>query len=149
MNLRIPQRGRGGGRQVRIGAFQRGLSLVEVLVTVVILAIGLIGIGAMQLVGLQGNQGAYFRTQATYVAYEAADNLRANRGAVVATGGVPPAAVAIWSQVAEQLLPQGAVEVAVLDANQGLVRITVRWLDDRADAAPNGGMAEFVLATRI
>ena len=128
---------------------QRGVSMIEVLVTVAVIAVALIGIGAMQLIGMQSNQGAYYRTQATYVAYEVTDNLRSNRGAVRDTGDVPAAALALWNAAAADVIPEGEVEVAVDDAAQGIVTITVRWLDDRADAAPNGGMAEFVLSTRI
>ena len=128
---------------------QRGVSMIEVLVTVVVLAIGLVGLGAMQLIGMQSNQGAYYRTQATFVAYELLDNLRAERGFLMATGNAPATVVAANNTRAADVLPQGGVAVVVDNAARGEVTITVSWLDDRADAAPNGGIGTFVINSRI
>lgn len=52
--------------------------MVEVLVAVLILAIGLIGLAALQAAGLRNNQTAYFRSVATELAYDIADRMRAN-----------------------------------------------------------------------
>lgn len=57
---------------------QAGFSLIEVLVAVLVLTVGLLGVAAMQMVSFQNNQGAYFRTQATYIAAEILDRMRAN-----------------------------------------------------------------------
>jgi len=59
---------------------QSGFSLLEVLISVAIVAIGLLGLAAMQTVGLQQNQSAYFRSQAAQFAYDITDRMRANRG---------------------------------------------------------------------
>ena len=55
-----------------------GFTLVEVLVSMVILAIGLLGMAAMQATTLKSNLSAYQRSQATQLAYEMADRIRAN-----------------------------------------------------------------------
>ncbi|MFL6621709.1 MAG: type IV pilus modification protein PilV [Sulfurifustis sp.] len=56
----------------------QGFSLIEVLVTLVVLSIGLLGLAMLQLESLKHNTDAYFRTQATMLAYEIIDRMRAN-----------------------------------------------------------------------
>ncbi len=58
---------------------QRGFTLIEILVTVFILAIGLLGLAGLTLEGMRNNQGAYLRTQASILAYDMADRMRANK----------------------------------------------------------------------
>lgn len=58
---------------------QRGFTLIEILVTVFILAIGLLGLAGLILEGMRNNQGAYLRTQASILAYDMADRMRANK----------------------------------------------------------------------
>ncbi len=59
-------------------AGQQGFTLIEVLVAMLVLMIGLLGVAGMQLVSFQNNQSAYLRTQATLVAGEFLDRIRAN-----------------------------------------------------------------------
>ncbi|RTE64355.1 type IV pilus modification protein PilV [Amphritea opalescens] len=63
---------------------ERGTTLIEVLVTLVLVAIGLSGMMAMQARGVQQNQSAYLRTQAVTIASDMADRLRLNRQAALA-----------------------------------------------------------------
>ena len=63
---------------------QRGFSLLEVLVALLILSIGLLGLAALQTTSLQFNTGSYFRTQATFLAYDILDRMRANPAGVTA-----------------------------------------------------------------
>jgi type IV pilus assembly protein PilV len=62
----------------------RGFTLVEVLVALVVLAIGLLGIAKLMLFSSHSNDSAYLRSQATALAYEILDNMRANRTAAIA-----------------------------------------------------------------
>lgn len=57
---------------------QRGFTLLEVLVALVILSIGLIGLAGLQSASLKQNYNAYLRSQATALAYNMADRVRAN-----------------------------------------------------------------------
>ena len=57
---------------------QGGFTLIEILVSVLILLVGLLGVVGMQMLSLQANQGAYFRSQAVYIAGEILDAMRAN-----------------------------------------------------------------------
>ncbi len=57
---------------------QRGMTLIEILVTVLVLAVGLLGMASLTVGSLKNNQGAFLRTQATILAYDMADRMRAN-----------------------------------------------------------------------
>lgn len=57
---------------------QQGFSLIEVLVALLVLAIGLLGLAMLQGQGLKFNTHAYSRSQATTLAYDILDRMRAN-----------------------------------------------------------------------
>lgn len=57
----------------------RGVSLIEVLVSVVILGIGLMGVAAMQSVALRGGQSSLETSQAVMQTNAIAEAMRANR----------------------------------------------------------------------
>ncbi len=56
-----------------------GFTLVEVLVSMVILAIGLLGLASLQGISLKNNQDAYLFSQANALAYEMSDRIKANK----------------------------------------------------------------------
>ena len=56
-----------------------GFSLLEILISVLILSIGLLGLAALHASSLKANHGAYQKSQATYLAYDIVDRMRANR----------------------------------------------------------------------
>lgn len=58
---------------------QSGFTLVEMLVAVVVLSIGLLGLAGLQAQSLQFNKSAAQRSQATILAYDIIDRMRANR----------------------------------------------------------------------
>ena len=60
----------------------RGLSLIEILVTVVVLSIGLLGIAGMQAFGMRYSHDSYARSQANILANELIERMRANPDAV-------------------------------------------------------------------
>jgi type IV pilus assembly protein PilV len=57
---------------------QCGASLIEVLVSMTILAVGILGIGAMQTSTLKSNQNSYMRTQAIFHANDIVERMRSN-----------------------------------------------------------------------
>lgn len=61
-----------------------GFTLIEVLVAVVVLAVGLLGLAALQTTTLSNNQSAYFRSMATQFAYDISDRMRSNEAGVTA-----------------------------------------------------------------
>jgi len=56
-----------------------GFTLIEVLVSMVILALGLLGLAALQGISLKNNQDAYLFSQANALAYEMSDRIKANK----------------------------------------------------------------------
>jgi type IV pilus assembly protein PilV len=55
-----------------------GVSLVEVLVTLVLTSVGLLGVAALQVTSLKGNKEAYIRSQASVLAADILERMRAN-----------------------------------------------------------------------
>jgi len=75
---------------------QKGVTLIEVLVAMLVLSIGLLGVASLQLYGLRYNQSAYLRSQATILAYDLVDRMRTNADGValgyydiINTGSLP------------------------------------------------------------
>jgi len=56
-----------------------GFTLLEVLVSLIVLGIGLLGVAKLMLVSTRTNDSAYLRTQALELANGILDNMRANR----------------------------------------------------------------------
>jgi len=56
----------------------RGFSLMEVLIALLVLSLGLLGLAALQSIGFKFNQDSFERTQATLLAYDIIDRMRAN-----------------------------------------------------------------------
>lgn len=65
--------------KLKTSRIQQGFSLIEVLISTLVLTVGILGVAAMQMVSLQTNQGAYMRSQATLLAMDMLDRMRANR----------------------------------------------------------------------
>ena len=117
---------------------QRGATLVEVLVALLVLSIGLLGVAALQVSALQTNQGAHVRSQASVLAYDIADRMRANRAVALAGGynvlyTVTPSGGALneldlqnWKAALTNTLPTGEGEISLV-GNIALIR--VRWTD--------------------
>lgn len=56
----------------------RGFTLVEVLVALLVLGVGLLGVAGLQSATLGLNHGSYLRSQATVLAQDMVDRMRAN-----------------------------------------------------------------------
>lgn len=53
--------------------------MLEVLISILVIAFGLLGLAGLQGTSIRNNHGAYLRNQATLYAYDIADRIRANR----------------------------------------------------------------------
>ena len=126
---------------------EHGLTLIEVLVTMVLLGVGLLGLAGLQLRGMQVNQGSTFRSQAAFLAEDLADRMRADRANVVAGNydgtyqvatGAPAAVSPLFFDWLYRMssLPGGCAQVATNMVNSyPQVTITVTWDDTRATRA--------------
>jgi type IV pilus assembly protein PilV len=132
----------------KLHQIENGFSLIEVLVTLLILAIGLLSIAAMQLKGLQYNHDAYMRSQVNVLSYDIADRMRLNRGnvanyvsnytvpanmpagCVVATGADAVNDLACWRLTLFNTIPPGSVaDVSVNAGSPNMYDITINWTD--------------------
>ena len=57
---------------------QRGFTLIEVLVSFVILSVGLLGVAGLQMTGMRSVQASVYRFEAVRLAEELTDRMRAN-----------------------------------------------------------------------
>lgn len=57
---------------------QRGVSLIEVLVAVLIFSVGMIGVAGLLIMATRSNHTAYLRTQAAFLASSMVDRMSAN-----------------------------------------------------------------------
>lgn len=135
-------------RLIRTPHGQRGVTLIEILITLLVLAVGLLGLAALQSVSLRAGQISLNRTQAVNLAYEVIDHARANRSQVALNGSLPNRI--FFENRAAALLPAGELDVAINNAGgAGIVTVTVTWLDDRAAESAGDQEGQFVFASRI
>lgn len=129
---------------------QRGFNLLEVLISVVVLSIGLLGIAAMQLKMMRFNHSAHMRSTAIAQVNNMIDRMRANYDGVQAgqydnISGIPSAPncsectvseiaqqdTYIWNTYNNELLPSGQGQVT---KSNGKYTITLRWDNNRTGA---------------
>jgi type IV pilus assembly protein PilV len=127
---------------------QAGLSLVEVLVTVVLVSVGLLGIAGLQLTSVRNTNSAGQRFQATLLAEDIVERMRANRpqvirgryqlgvGAVVGSVGLAREDLLAWRTALAEL-PGGD---GGIDFNGTEATVIVVWTDV-SDANPEGTTA--------
>ena len=142
-----------GSRQMR------GVSLIEVLVSVVILGVGLLGIAAMQSVALRSGQSSLESSQGVMQTMSITEAMRANRGdagaynlgamqcTVPAGGRLAQNDIAAWITALKDTIGSGAAtDTSTCGQITGCPLncvITVRWDDSRA-----GGGATRQVVTR-
>jgi type IV pilus assembly protein PilV len=140
-----------------------GFTLVEVLVTLVILSVGLLGVAALHTASLRNNLDSALRSQASALASDIADRMRANRNAALGgtynlamtdatptLTGTPTVAqldLNAWRTSLAQVLPSGTGSVNVNNVTDICV-ITVQW-GERAREGELGGPVQFVTRTQI
>lgn len=126
-------------RQHSVPQKQQGASLVEVLVAMVVIALGLLGNVSLLAQSLKSNNTAYYRSQATLLASDVLERMRSNLPAAMAgsynlsMGSSPSGSgfaaqdLAGWKTLVTNAFPNGDASVTV-DA-QGNATITLRWTD--------------------
>lgn len=126
MNLQHVSCDRSADGRTRI----EGFTLIEVMVSLIILSMGLLGIAKLVLFSAHSNDSAYLRSQATDLAYAMLDDMRSNRATAMAQGYDVPintAPAAPGSCVGTSCTPAA---LATYDVNT--------WLSRLALALPSG-----------
>lgn len=133
---------------------QRGSTLLEVLIAVLILAIGMLGMAAMQMMTLKNTNSSAGRSQAVVMTYSLFDILRLDRAAAI--GGAyngehceaDGSAVGVWLQGVRNNLgdPEacGSVQCAADSCT-----VTINWDDSRATGGEAFGPMQVETSSRL
>lgn len=137
---------------------QSGMTLIEVLVAVLILAVGLLGAAVIQLNALKYTDSSRMISQASFIAYDMLDRIRANATADYAWGRAERAPASSASASVRDLDlhdfeanilgfagPSAKGSVAV-SANE--VTVTISW-DDRRATNSSDAQETFTLTSRV
>lgn len=134
-----------------------GFSMLEVLVAMVVLSIGLLGLAGLMASSLKNSHSAYHRTQATWLAYDVLDRMRANRQVALANGydialgaspggsGLAATDLSEWDAALASTLPAGDGSISV--KADGTVTIIVQWNDTRGTGG--GATEQFRVDTQL
>ncbi len=126
----------------------RGFTLIEVLVALVVVSVGMLGIAGLYVHGMQAGRTAMFSHQAVTLAGDIADRIRANPGAGITYAGdganrgcvggttncdatqMAEHDIFLWRQQAATFLPSGTVVVQFNGApTPSIYTITVNWVE--------------------
>ena len=123
---------------------EKGFTLLEILVTLVILAIGLLGLLSLQIVSLKNNHSAQLRTTAIVHAYDILDRIRLNKsadytvaiGATITGTDMKNQDLAEWKANLAADLPEGDGSITY-PGTADIVEVTVQWNDQRGTSGLN------------
>ncbi len=134
---------------IKTGFRQSGVTLIEILITLLVLAIGLLGLAALQGGALQSGQSSLYRTQATNLSYEITDYVRAHRSRLVdGVFGIDVIENLFQNRLNNAYqIPGGTVDLELDNGTE--LTITVSWLEDRIDQNAAGATSDFEFITRI
>lgn len=118
--------------KVRISA-QSGFSMIEVLIAVLVLAIGLLGVAGVQLVSMQQTMNSTLRSEATMYAHSVAERVRSSGG-----GGL--AATELDALKKQMKVDLGADADVQVNLNGTTATINVSWTE-RDSFSDAGGVA--------
>ena len=144
-------------RSLQAARHSAGMTLIEVLVTLVIISVGLLGVAALQLSTVRNNYDAYVRSQAAVLASDMFDRMRANRAAALsdanpyavgfgvptATGSQAASDIRDWKSTLDAQLANGDGSIAVASITppagpgvaipRAIVTITIQWGEREAE----------------
>lgn len=132
--------------------------MLEILITLVIVATALLGTAGLQVFAMRMNQSGQFRTQAIFLASDIAERMEANKAGSVAgnyvvalatapstaaancgTGACDSVALASWDisqwgTAVNNLLPQASWQITRTTAGDpSTYNIVINWVDRRTD----------------
>lgn len=126
---------------------ESGFTLLEILIAMLVLSIGLMGLAGLMAASMKNNLSASHRTQATWMAYDIIDRMRANRANAIAgdyatslgspvtctasvpTGTIQAQDIAAWKNQLNCVLPAGDGSITV--SNAARATVIIQWDDSR------------------
>lgn len=136
---------------------QFGTTLIEVLITVVLVSIGLLGLAGLQLTNVQNTNSAAERFEASNLARDILERMRVNRQDALnglydltmdddpAGGGLVGDDLDAWMD-SLGALPNGDGSI---DVNDGVVTIEVEWTDASDDNLDDARAMSVVVRTGL
>jgi len=142
---------------------QQGSLLIEILITLMIMAVGLLGLASLQMISIKNINNSQFRTLATAYSYDMAERMRSNRtgvesdayDAINGSETEPSCASCSASEVAQrdayewnQMINQDVIDgglpqgVGTVTKSGQLFAITISWQEQTRDS--EGGTLERV-----
>ena len=119
---------------VKAGIRQRGATLLEALIGILIFSIGILALVGMQALAIKHMSDAKYRSDASFFANEIIGQMwvnRANLGTYAFAGaGTPPAAIDSWVTHIQISLPgvtAAANTLPIINVAGTTVTVTVRW----------------------
>ena len=133
---------------------QRGVTLVEAMIALLVISIGLLGIASLQITAMNQNTSSLNHSQAVWIAYNMSDRIRANisvfnnydgidttngysqdcTGTACNTAQMVTADAADWANLVANL-PGGR---GIINANADGLLVTVMWDDEGTGATGTG-----------
>ncbi len=145
-------------------AAQRGVSLIEVMISVLIMGIGMLGVAALQATALRNNQSSFERSQVVVGTTGIFDAMRANLDAArngnynmsmtcSAPNGASQVVVDQRNFINSLQAIMGASACGAINCNATVCQVTVQWDDSRGSHAAADATAaqtqQFQTVTRL
>ena len=144
---------------------QNGVSLLEILVTIMVLSIGLLGIAGLQITSLKNTQRALLKTHVSLLVYDLTDIIRSNPDQVSKnffdnidtqsktfnslpncklkegcnSEDMANTEMKDWVDRMKDLLPEG--NAAIIGDGAGNFSLNISWLDDVSRQSKEAGMS--------
>jgi type IV pilus assembly protein PilV len=144
--------------KLKLNGKNRGASLIELLVAVLILGTALLTLASLQSRSLQFNQSAYFRSQANILAYDILDRIRINRAKAsdydLAITASAPTGTTLrdkdlkgWLDAIAVMLPDGDGTVDC-DANNKCT-VSILWTEQLSSSTNDNETMTFTYSSQI
>lgn len=143
----------------------QGFTLLEIMIAVFVLSIGLLGLAHLQVVTLKTTQSADFKTQASILATDILNRMRANKDAAyggdyaIGLGDAPPAPNSIantdiseWRGVLANEIPNGLGSIACpvfAPLTAYICTVTITWNDIQTGVADGTNYNERATSTFV
>ena len=117
----------------KAGIRQRGATLLEALIGILIFSVGILALVGMQALAIKHMSDAKYRSDAAFFANEIIGQMWVNRASLgtyaYAGAGAPPAAISSWVTSIQNALPgvTAAANRPIIAVAGTTITVTVRW----------------------